>query len=65
MFSQVFAGTSKCKSWTGTGSLSVVDCVAFAIAALDCACVIACLYFEWVWCYSLELTASLVEAFDS
>ena len=35
MACHVFAATSKCKSWTGTGFLVKVDCVFFAIAALD------------------------------
>ena len=36
MFCQVFALTSKCKSWTGTGGLVPIDRVGFTVAALDC-----------------------------
>jgi len=36
MFSHVFAGTSKCKSWTSTGFFVEVDRVDVAFATLDC-----------------------------
>lgn len=38
ILAQVFAATSKCKSWTGTGGLFPIDevCLAFAAGDFDC-----------------------------
>ena len=66
MLSHVFAGTSKCKSWTGTGVFVPVDRVDVASATLDCDFICDFLWlFKWSCGNCVKLTAPLVETFDT
>lgn len=66
MFSQVFAGTSKCKSWTSTRGLFPIDDVCLPFGACDCDDICVFLYvFECCCRHCLELASALAETFDA